>query len=813
MLTWAQLRDTYQQTGAFNGLVNLHGFLDNTTFLTKTGDVGVVLAVHGVDDECLDADARNHVARQFEAAARLFDDHTRILHYLLKRREVPGTDAAQPKDGVGRLLARRQQFLRDARPALYTVAIYWIILASPTHAVAGWPARARRTLGDPVGSVRAWLSPGQTVRQLDAELEQIRQRLHDQMRACVVHLEDTVRPRVLSKREAFRVFRQLLNYDPEKADAIDLGQDTFLDYHVCDSTLECHRGYLRLDDFCVRVLTLKALPAQTSAHVLRALTDVPSGLILMSEWQRADVTRIRRAIHARRRHFHQTRVRLTSYLGDEPITPGDLLVDDSATAVVRDLGACLTDLTLHGRYVGSFTLTVVVYDRDRAALARSVAACVKACGAQDAQLTDERPNLLNAWLAVLPGNAAYNLRAMDVLNTTYADLALLFAPDRGASRNPHLGREALTVLETTQRTPYHLNLHVQDVGHTLVLGATGSGKSFLLNFLLAQSQRYSPRTTVFDLGGSYERVTRYFGGSVLRVARDRGRFTINPFCLPLSADNRQFLWAFVKVLIQSGGQYTMTEADDRDLYEQLGTVYALEPDQRRLFTLATILRPPLTQHLQRWIQGGQYADLFDHVEDTITLARFQYIDFEGLEAVPQVLEPLLFYLLHRVDAAIADPAEADTLKVFVVDEAWRFLRDATIRAYLTAALKTWRKRNACVLLATQSSDDLVRSDLVRVAIESCPTTIFLANPQIDRAVYQSLFHLSETEAERIATLVPRQDLLVKRPEVTKVLRLHVDPESAALFGTSARGGGDRPVESSVLVTGPATSVAVEGACA
>ena len=82
-------------------------------------------------------------------------------------------------------------------------------------------------------------------------------------------------------------------------------------------------------------------------------------------------------------------------------------------------------------------------------------------------------------------------------------------------------------------------------------------------------------------------------------------------------------------------------------------------------------------------------------------------------------------------------------------------------AYVTEAPKTWRKKNACVLMATQSSEDLERSELLRVAVESCPTKIFLANPNIDRAAYQALFQLNDAEAERIGTLIPRQQLLLK----------------------------------------------------
>jgi type IV secretion system protein VirB4 len=786
MTSVSQVLRDYHDAGAMSALIPLYGFVDDGVFLTKSGDLGVVLRLGGVDYECLDASQRETVTKRFEVGLRLWDEHTRLSQYVLKRNRLAWPEVSHAHPAVDALLQRRRTFLASKATDLYTVELYLVVLTEATRAPEQWRAQVRRALRAPAHTLREWLSPARTVLRLDGDLHQRCQRLRQKVDAFVLQLTDTLHPEVLSNAQAFAFLRRLLNYTPGKADAVRLREDTFLDYDLCDSALECHRTHLRLDDTYVRVITLKEPPAQTFPHLFQALYEIPSNLILMNDWQRENQATVRREIHAKRRHFHNAKVSLTNYVTETSTNPGDVLVDDSAAALVKDLGACLTELTLQGRYFGQYTMTVVLYDDDPAVLERSVSACVKAFAAHDAQVTDERYNLLNAWLAVLPGNAPYNVRSMHLLNSNYADCSLLFSQDAGATHNAHLGRESLAVLETTQGTPYSLNLHVEDVGHTLILGATGSGKSFFLNFLIAHLQRYSPQTLIFDLGGSYETLTTYFGGRSLRVALDRAEFTINPFCLPPTPTNLQFLFTFVRVLIQSGGQYTITRADDQALYEQLETLYALDPDQRRLFTLATILPRTLAQQLQRWVQGGQYAALFDHVEDTLTLAPFQYVDFEGLDSVPLVLEPLLFYLLHRATATVIDPARADLLKVFVLDEAWRFLRDPTIRAYVTEALKTWRKKNACVLLATQSSEDLQRSELLRVAIESCPTTCFLANPHIDRASYQDLFHLNDTEAAAIATLIPRQQILLKQPHVAKVLNLQVDPKSAALFSVGRR---------------------------
>jgi hypothetical protein len=104
---------------------------------------------------------------------------------------------------------------------------------------------------------------------------------------------------------------------------------------------------------------------------------------------------------------------------------------------------------------------------------------------------------------------------------------------------------------------------------------------------------------------------------------------------------------------------------------------------------------------------------------------------------PEVLQPLLFYILHRANALITDRQIATTFKAFFIDEAWVFLKNPSIQRYVVEALKTWRKHNAAMVLSTQSIDELRRSDILDVIIESCATKIFLANPEMDRDLYRT----------------------------------------------------------------------------
>ena len=213
----------------------------------------------------------------------------------------------------------------------------------------------------------------------------------------------------------------------------------------------------------------------------------------------------------------------------------NVIADKSALNDVEDLNNTLTRIKNVGEYLGEFSFTVVLYGwGDQARLHRAAADVAKIFGNHEAALIRETYNALNAYLSIIPGNQAANLRRTWLLSGNYADLAFLYAPHKGERRNRHLGGEHLVVLETKQATPDYFNLYEGDRLGALLFGAPGAGKSVLANLFIDHSQKDAPRTFILDLGGSYRQITQKHGGSYLHMQLGEGRqtFRINPFVLP-----------------------------------------------------------------------------------------------------------------------------------------------------------------------------------------------------------------------------------------------------------------------------------------
>jgi type IV secretion system protein VirB4 len=794
MLNLRKLVKNYKETGSLAEQCSVFSFINEWCFITKTGAVGVVIESEGIDYECLDQRDLDNDTRRLEAAFKLFGPEFRVYQYLFKSHFEPEPSRDYGNPVVQRAEQERARYFAEKSEEMFSIRLYYVLLYQGTSSAT------KMTLSKAVGSflnqgfsagsknLRTLFSAKKEIVLVEDEIDQSATIVLRQANSFVSHLSDLTEIKLLKKQDAFRMLRRVFNVDPSKQSE-RLKFDVMTDKYLVSSPLESHTDHLTLDGYYARVLTLREEPSESRPLVLQQLLRIPATFYIATEWRAVETADAVKYIETMRTHFHKTKSSLSTSSG------GDRLKDETKVEFVGDLNECLKEVQKRGNYFGRFSLTIVVYDRDPAKVEKAVSDFGKAFSNAGASLYSETYNQLSAFFAACPGNSHFNFRQLYITNNNYADWSFLFTLHEGQRWNTFLNREALAIVETVDGTPFFLNLHQQiqdgsggtsdDVAHTFLTGRTGSGKSFFNNFLTLALQKYDPRTFIFDLGGSYEKLTHLLGGSYLKIGAEAGDYRINPFCLEPTAQNLEFLFSFIQVLIAGSDGYQTTNEDDRNIFHAIEMLYVLEPDIRRLKTVAGTLPRHLADRLYKWIEGGQYGRLFDNTEDTLTLAKFQCFDFQGMDEYPQLIQALLFYVLHRASSVIYDPAIRSTLKVFILDEAWKFFTVPVIRNYLVKAAKTWRKHNGVLIMATQSPEDLKESNLLPL-LDSFPTKIFLANSDADYGFYTEKFHLNPREVELIQTLIPKREGLIKTSSMSKKFVLNVDRKSYWLYTNSPK---------------------------
>ena len=555
----------------------------------------------------------------------------------------------------------------------------------------------------------------------------------------------------------------------------------------------------RLGDAHLRTLTVFGFPGQTTPGIL----DDLNRLALPYRWStraimldKPDAAKLLGRI---RRQWFAKRKSIAAILKEVMTNEAAALQDSDAANKAADADLALQELGADVAGAAYVTATVTVWDEDARLADEKLRLVAKAIEARDFTCMVETVNAVEAWLGSLPGHAYANVRQPPLSTLNLAHMMPLSAVWAGPERDVHLAAPPLLFGKTEGSTPFRFSLHVGDVGHTLMVGPTGAGKSVLLALMALQFRRYQgARIFAFDFGGSIRATVLAMGGDWHDLGgRIAGEATVAFQPLAAIDDTAGRAWAadWLAGILRREGVPATPEVKEH-LWSALTSLASAPVAERTLTGLAVLLQSTrLKQALRPYCLGGAFGRLLDADSEDLGDADVQAFEIEGLigtAAAPAVLA----YLFHRIETRL-DGAPV----LIVIDEAWLAIDDEDFAGQIREWLKTLRKKNASVIFATQSLADIDGAAIAPAIIESCQTRLLLPNaravePQI-AAIYRR-FGLNDRQIEILARAIPKRDYYCQSRQGNRLFELGLG--EVALAFTAASSKADHAAIDEVLAT-------------
>jgi type IV secretion system protein TrbE len=471
------------------------------------------------------------------------------------------------------------------------------------------------------------------------------------------------------------------------------------------------------------------------------------------------------------------------------------MVNEDAIAMGKETEAAINESNAGLVAFGYYTSVVVLMGPDKKELYENARFLVREVQREGFACRIETINTLEAWLGTLPGHTYPNVRRSLIHTLNLADILPLSTvwPGQETCPSPFYpdNSPALLYGATSGSTPFRLNLHVGDVGHTLVFGPTGAGKSTLLATIIAQFRRY-PNASIFafDKGNSLWAIANAAGGRHYDIASDA-----TPNFAPLSVleSDSDMMWAEEWIAncyeLQTGQRPTPTQR------QEIHRAMILQRDAstsefRSLSEFTTTVQDKeLRDALNYYTVSGSLGHLLDSHRDGLQHDSFTVLELEELMALgDKAAIPVLLYLFRRFEKSLHGQPS-----LLVLDEAWIMLGHSVFREKIREWLKVLRKANCAVVLATQSLSDAVKSGIFDVLIESCPTKILLPNEEANKGGTEhhpgpkdlyTVMGLNEAQIHILETAMKKRHYYYLSPEGRRLFDLGLGPIALSFVAVS-----------------------------
>ncbi|MGO6746645.1 conjugal transfer protein TrbE [Rhizobium ruizarguesonis] len=773
---------------SFADLVPYAGLVDNGVILLKDGSLMAGWYFAGPDSESSTDAERNEVSRQVNAILSRFGSGWMIQVEAIRvpTGDYPTEAESHFPDPVTRAIddERRTHFQtkRGHFESRHALILTWR------------PPEPRRSgLTRYIYSDAASRSASYADKALESFLTSIRE--VEQYLANVVSIRRMM-TRETSERGGFRVSRydelfQFIRFcitgenHPVRLPEIPL----YLDWLV---TAELQHGLTPVvENRFLGVVAIDGLPAESWPGILNTLDLMPLTYRWSTRFVFLDAEEARARLERTRKKWQQ---KVRPFF-DQLFQTQSRSIDQDAMIMVAETENAIAEASSQLVAYGYYTPVIVLFEEDQARLQEKCEAIRRLIQAEGFGARIETLNATDAFLGSLPGVSYANIREPLINTRNLADLIPLNSVWSGSATSPcpfYPAASPPLMQVASGSTPFRLNLHVDDVGHTLIFGPTGSGKSTLLALIAAQFRRYADaQVFAFDKGGSMLPLTLGLKGDHYQIGGDtspsaNGEIRALAFC-PLAelATDGDRAWASEWIELLVALQGVSITPDYRNAISRQVALMAKSRGRSLSDFVSGVQMREIKGALYHYTVDGPMGQLLDGEQDGLTLGAFQCFEIEELMNMGERnLVPVLTYLFRRIEKRLTGSPS-----LIILDEAWLMLGHPAFRNKIREWLKVLRKANCAVVLATQSISDAERSGIIDVLKESCPTKICLPNGTArepgTREFYERI-GFNERQIEIVATASPKREYYVASPQGRRLFNMALGPITLSFVGATGR---------------------------
>ena len=546
---------------------------------------------------------------------------------------------------------------------------------------------------------------------------------------------------------------------------------------------EMHGGVIpRVGDSFLQVVAIDGFPLESHPNILGKLAELPCEYRWSTRFIFMDNHEAARHLERYRKKWKQ---KVRGFF-DQLFQTNSGRINQHAQDMVDDIDGALAELNGGIVGVGYYTSVVVLFEADRKALDAMAKRVTKAINELGFNARVEDTNTLDAFFGSLPGHCDENVRRPLMNTLNLGDLLPTSSiwsgePQAPCPFYPALSPALMSAL-SSGNAPFWLNLHVRDIGHTIMFGPTGAGKSTHLAMLVAQLRRYRDLSIFFfDKGLSIYPLAMAAGGEHYTVGGDGDELAFCPLQYLETKGDRAWAAEWIETILNLN-QVQLTSVQRNEIVSALENMHASGARTLTDFCL-TIQDQAVREGMKQYTIAGAMGHLLDAKEDGLALSEFTAFEIEELLNLGEKYAlPVLLYLFRRIEKSLRGQPAA-----IVLDEAWIMLGHETFRGKIREWLKVMRKANCLILMATQSLTDAAHSGILDVIVESTATKIFLPNAYAREEDASALYRrmgLNERQIQLLSEAIPKRQYYYVSEKGRRLYELSLGKLALAFVGAS-----------------------------